>query len=176
MSDQTENQINSTTVTSTPQSDDDYIEHVYQTALGRSSDHDGKAHWLEELHAGHISRNSLMDAFNNSAEGHAHAAASMTNAASPAAGSTTVATSAPTTGSTTATTSVAQSDDDYLEYVYQTALGRSSDHDGKAHWLDELHAGHIDRNSLMDAFNNSAEGHAHLTLTGVAPVTQVGLM
>ena len=57
MSDQTEteNEIDNTT-TAAPQSDDDYLEYAYQTALGRSSDHDGKAYWPHEVHCGPVDR------------------------------------------------------------------------------------------------------------------------
>ena len=129
---------NTPAVPSAVQSDDDYLEYAYQTALGRSSDQDGKTHWLQELRAGHVNRDSLLESFKNSQEGLEHAA----------------------TISTTATQTV-QSDDDYLEYVYQAALGRNSDQDGKAHWLQELRAGHVDRDSLLETFKNSQEGLEH---------------
>ena len=45
----------------------------------------------------------------------------------------------------------AQSDARYVDYAYQTALGRSADAEGKAYWLDELQSGHIDRATLLSA-------------------------
>jgi len=52
-------------------------------------------------------------------------------------------------------------DDDYIEYAYQTVLGRSSDAAGKAYWLHELQSGHVDRTSLLNGFSVSAEGQEH---------------
>lgn len=69
------------------------------------------------------------------------------------------------------TSSGTLSDDSYIENAYQTLLGRSSDANGKAQWLQELHSGHVDRASLLTSFSASAEGLEHLALVGVSTVT-----
>ncbi len=126
--------------------DDNYLEEAYMSALGRSADAEGKAYWLNELQTGHVDRNTLSTLLSNSEEGHAHAAA--------VAGS-------PATGSTLATLN----NGDYLELAYKTVLGRSSDDAGKSFWLNELETGHVDRNSLLNAFSDSAEGQEHTLQT-----------
>jgi len=134
--------------TSTTLSDGSYVEYAYQTALGRSADAAGKATWLNELQSGHLDRTSLLNALSASTEGQEHAHA---------------ASNASTTG-----TSTTLSDDAYVEYAYQTALGRSADSAGKASWLHELQSGHVDRTALLNDFAASAEGQAHLSLVGVS--------
>lgn len=47
--------------------------------------------------------------------------------------------------------STAKSDASYIDYAYETALGRKADTAGKAYWLNELQAGHIDRATLLSA-------------------------
>lgn len=131
----------------TGMSDDAYVEYAYQSALGRSADAAGKTNWLHELQSGHLDRTTLLSNLAASTEGleHVHAAAG---------------------GTTTSTT--AMNDDAYVEYAYQSALGRNSDAAGKAGWLHELQTGHVDRATLLHDFSASAEGQAHLSLIGVA--------
>lgn len=56
-------------------------------------------------------------------------------------------------------------DDNYLEEAYMSTLGRSADAEGKAYWLNELQTGHVDRNWLLNAFSDSAEGQEHALQT-----------
>ena len=48
------------------------------------------------------------------------------------------------------------SDEDYVETLYETFLGRSSDPEGKAYWLNYLKKGQS-RDEVMKGFSNSAE-------------------
>lgn len=50
------------------------------------------------------------------------------------------------------------SDDDYLQMLYQTQLGRAPDQGGVDYWRGQLGSGAVNRGQLMDNFRNSAEG------------------
>lgn len=49
-------------------------------------------------------------------------------------------------------------DDDYLQMLYQTQLGRAPDQGGIDYWRGQLGSGAVNRGQLMDNFRNSAEG------------------
>lgn len=55
---------------------------------------------------------------------------------------------------------------DYVEFLYQNALGRASDPGGKAYWVGQLNAG-ADRADLLMGFSESVE-HRGLTASLVA--------
>ena len=55
---------------------------------------------------------------------------------------------------------------DYVEFIYQNALGRASDPGGKAYWVGQLEAG-FDRADLLMGFSESVE-HRGLTASLVA--------
>jgi len=50
------------------------------------------------------------------------------------------------------------SDDDYLQMLYHTQLGREADQGGADFWRSQLGSGAVNRGQLMDNFRNSAEG------------------
>jgi len=51
---------------------------------------------------------------------------------------------------------------DYVEFLYKNALGRASDPEGKAAWVDRLNSGASDRADLLIGFSESLE-HRNLT-------------
>lgn len=53
---------------------------------------------------------------------------------------------------------------DYVEFLYQSALGRASDAAGKAHWVGQLESGAMDRADILIGFSESPE-HRNLTAT-----------
>lgn len=56
---------------------------------------------------------------------------------------------------------------DYVEYLYNTALGRPSDAAGKAHWVGQLDSGAADRADLLIGFSESQE-HRNMTAEVIA--------
>ena len=49
------------------------------------------------------------------------------------------------------------SNSEYVEALYETYLGRSSDPEGKQHWMTKLDSGALTRDELLDRFGGSAE-------------------
>lgn len=140
---------------STSSGDDSFVEYAYQAVLGRSADAPGRAHWLQELQAGHVDRTTLLNALASSVEG-LHHAQEITHSAHEIHD---------------LHDSNELNDDSYVDYAYQTMLGRAADAAGQAHWVQELESHHIDRNGLLNALASSEEGHTHqLSLIGVSDV------
>ncbi|WP_197277094.1 DUF4214 domain-containing protein [Sphingomonas profundi] len=46
---------------------------------------------------------------------------------------------------------------DFVEFLYNGALGRASDPDGKANWMNALESGHLTRGEVVVGFSESAE-------------------
>lgn len=53
------------------------------------------------------------------------------------------------------------SDDDYLQMMYQTQLGRQGDQGGMDYWRGQLGSGAVNRDQLAANFHNSAEGQQY---------------
>ena len=51
-------------------------------------------------------------------------------------------------------------DEQFVEKLYNNALGRPSDAQGKAYWLDQLATGALDRASVALCFVGSSEGQS----------------
>lgn len=174
---------------------EEYLDDLYQTILGRKPDSEGKAYWLKALEEGQ-SRTVVMSCFANSNEFSGicdefniprgtmeQDGSSIYNAgvrqfvlrnyakALERKGETTgletwcylinkkKMTPAEVTESFFHSKEFVNkelSDEDYVETLYETFLGRGSDPEGKAYWLNYLKKGKS-RDEVMKGFSNSAE-------------------
>ncbi|WP_232493652.1 FkbM family methyltransferase [Novosphingobium kaempferiae] len=112
--------------------DGDFVDGAYRAILGRDADPHGRTHYLVRLAHGR-SRSWLLEDLAASAEARAHA-----------------------TGSDLA----GLADEDFVDAAYRRALGRPSDHEGRAHHTERLQAG-LARAELLKVLRASAEGRAH---------------
>jgi hypothetical protein len=101
---------------------------LYQAAFDRAPDEAGLAYWIDYLDDGTIDLDMTADRFVDSAE------------------------FIRLYGDTDSVSNGA-----YIELLYQNALGRGSDVDGFAFWLERLDAGTIDRGDALAFFSESPE-------------------
>ncbi|MFC7734918.1 DUF4214 domain-containing protein [Roseomonas sp. GCM10028921] len=116
----------------------DYVEALYNHALGRASDTEGKAAWTAALDTGAITRADALVNFSESAEAHTHMAGLMQ------AGIWDLSENA---------ASVAR--------LYDTTLGRQPDVEGLQAWRTQLDSGTMTLADEAKAFMGSAEFAAH---------------
>ena len=172
-----------------------FVEDLYQTILGRKSDSEGKAHWVKALEEG-MSRTAVLSYFVNSKEFSGlcdnfniprgtmeRDGSSICNAGvrqfvlrnyakalerkGESSGIETwcylINNKKMTPAEVTESFFRSQefinkelSDESYIEVLYETFLGRGSDSEGKAYWLESLKKGQS-RDEVMKGFSNSAE-------------------
>ncbi|MGN0246009.1 MAG: DUF4214 domain-containing protein [Lachnospiraceae bacterium] len=174
---------------------EEYLDDLYQTILGRTPDAEGKAYWLKALQEGQ-SRTVVMSCFVNSNEftdicdefniprgtmerdgssicnadvrhfvlrNYAKALERKGETAGVETWCYLINSKKMTPAEVTESFFHSKefinkklSDEEYVETLYETFLGRSSDPEGKAYWLNHLKKGQS-RDEVMKGFSNSAE-------------------
>ena len=122
-------------------SDEEYIEMLYNVFLDRSSDADGKAHWLELLGNG-VSREYVFRGFAMSQE-----YTNICNFYGIGRGSVTLTQARDKNPQLTA----------YVNRMYLKALERSGEEDGLNHWCESIQSASKTPEQVAEAFINSKE-------------------
>ena len=111
-----------------------YVEALYNNALGRGSDPAGKAHWINLIDSGSISRADALVGFSESAENQSQ-----------------------TSGLVEAGIWDVSENAAFVARLYDTALGRLPDVQGLASWRAQLDAGTLTTADMVNGFVASAE-------------------
>ena len=123
----------------------EFVENLYSTFLNRGSDEEGLAYWKGVLAAG-ATKEEVVSAFK---------AAIISQAAEG------------TEDYTAYQEAVAAKANAFLEYLYQTDLGRAADEDGLAYWAGEIAKG-ASYAQIIEAFTAAVEAQGAKTDDGVA--------
>ena len=115
-------------------SNGDYVDFLYQNALGRSSDVDGKSYWVGQLQNGAQDRAELLIGFSESQE-HRTITADLVGQG------------------------FFNTDDDYqaVALLYDTFAGRRPDAEGLVYWAEAIENGTLTLDQVADGFANSPE-------------------
>lgn len=117
--------------------DTTFIEWCYQTLLGRSSDTDGKQHYIQELQRG-TPRSSVIDSFIHSNEFIRFQSLKKT----------------PTS---------ARNNGEFVEWAFQTVVGRSIDDQAKTAFMETLQSG-MSRLAVLESLLSSEEYRVRMAL------------
>jgi len=112
----------------------DYVEFLYQNALDRASDVDGKSYWVAQLQSGARDRADLLIGFSESAE-HRSLTADLVSKG------------------------FFNTDDDYqaVALFYDTFAGRRPDAEGLIYWAQAIDSGTFTLDRVADGFADSLE-------------------
>ena len=139
------------TTNGTNQSDQQFVEALYQNALNREPDTDGMANWVNSLSAGEVTRADVLLSVSQSEESVQQSSSLFANMSE-------------TAGNWSFSRTANTLDVNQIARLYKAAFNRNPDSEGLNYWVNQWESG-LESDKIADQFVDSAEFSALYTAT-----------